>query len=57
MSYDAIAAELGITQAQARWIFRAALRKLRKACRRYGIEPGDVIGRPVSNFAQSETWS
>ena len=57
MSYDEIAIALGITQAQTRWILMGALRKLRRACKRFSIDPSDIVGRPTSMLARAELWS
>jgi DNA-directed RNA polymerase specialized sigma24 family protein len=59
MSVSEIAAELGITCSAAHMTLHRALKKLVKACRRYGVEPGDIVGRQsaFSSIVLLERWS
>jgi hypothetical protein len=59
LSYDDIGFVLGVTQSQARWDYRNGMRKIKKACKRFGITVEDLahaMGVPASNFASFELW-
>lgn len=47
-SYEEIGRELGISDKHARNTCAKALRKLVRACRRYGVDATWILGRPRS---------
>jgi hypothetical protein len=53
-TYDDIGRELGISPNHARTVCMNALRKVAKACRKFGIDASCIIGRPVSMLASAE---
>jgi len=57
VSYKEIGDALGISEYNARWICQAALRKVARACRRYGIDASDIIGKPESMLARAERYA
>lgn len=52
-----IAAELGVSHQRVSIIIDVALRKLRLACLRAGIDPSDITGAPRSMLARAEDWA
>lgn len=54
MTFDEIASELGITGNYARVLYVKAMKKLVVACRRYGLSPEDIIGKPAHMLARLE---
>lgn len=54
MPIASIADELGVTPRAVRYTLAGAIRKVLAGCRRYGIDAGDIVGRPLSMLAQAE---
>jgi hypothetical protein len=52
-----IADELGMTHEGVRQILRKAMHKLRKACRKAGIDASDITGKPRSMLERAEDWA
>lgn len=57
MSYEEIGMVLGMNKVQVKTTVETALRKLRRNCRRFGLDVTDIIGRPTSNMARAEMWA
>jgi hypothetical protein len=54
MPVPEIARELGVTPSAIRQLLYSALRKLRKAYRREGIDASCIVGQPLSMLASAE---
>lgn len=56
-TYEDIAAELGVSREMVRIIMARAIRKLRAACRKAGIDASDITGAPRSMLERAEDWA
>lgn len=57
LTLEEIGLELGISHARVRQLIVSGLRKLKRACRRYGIDESDIIGKPASMTARLQEWA
>lgn len=56
-TFDDIAIELGVSRQRAEQIYHRAIDKLRRACRRHGIDGSAAIGAAESMLARAEIWA
>ena len=56
MSFEQIGANLNISRERARHIYLRALEKVRRQCKRMGMDPGDMVERGFSMLARAEQW-
>ena len=57
MTFEEIAAELGISRERARHIYLRALMKLQRQCDKMGMDASMIIGRGFSMLATAERWA
>lgn len=57
MTFEQIGTNLNISRERARHIYLRALVKLRRQCKRMGIDANDIVDKGFSMLATAERWA